>query len=415
MPYKQLFNTKYFYHPTYIGHGITSFVYKGYFLDQNENKIFVAIKQIDMNKISLKVANYIQTEIYILQSLSHPNIVKMYDNFELIYNDIKYTFIVFEWLSKYELDILINNTYNKWSDDDILYLFTDIVNCVKYLHENNIIHRDIKPSNIVLVSNNKSKYKNIGLKLIDFGFSIKVIDNELHNTMCGSPIYMAPEIPLNKPYSKKVDIWALGVVLHQMKYGCVPFKGCKTLFDLISMWEKNNYKIGNNDIDNPINILINNLLDKNPDSRYSCDDIINYINLYFDKSIYQTASSINIKQSLPMPISNISVTQIFDNHNHSKFKFSLENKDFINKSLTLSTIPRVGSLDEYFLINYHNDIDESYVIIDNYSPINIIEDNNESIFSRILIIDDLSIDKCMNYINNIKNMIYKNMTKLIKD
>ena len=421
MPYNQLFDTKYYYHPTYIGYGVTSYVYKGYFISTNNEKIFVAIKQIAMEKISMKIANYINNEIQILSELNHPYIVKMYDHFvRTDDNGDIFTYIIFEWLSKNELELLIKKDHLRWNDDDILYLFAELMKGIKYLHDNGIIHRDIKPTNIVLVPNDNSKYKNIGLKLIDFGFSIKS-DTNLQNTVCGSPMYMAPEMPLGKAYDKKVDIWSLGVVLHQMKYGIVPFSSCKTMYDLLCMWEKNEYvlgKIDDKEVDkkNVAYILIEKMLNHNIEQRVDADDIIKYINDYFESKIvyYSIASESNINeittvaQSLPPP----QFTKLFIDHDHSKFKFDFEQENFINKSLTNSTIPRVGSLEDYFIIiNEKPEADATFDMIDDYFDL-VTFTSNDSIFNRIPLIDNFSIDKCVAYINDAKNIITDKLRKL---
>ena len=77
------------------------------------------------------------------------------------------------------------------------------------LSENQIMHRDIKPSNIMLHQGN--------IKIGDFGFCKPMeFEDQITQTMVGSPIYMAPEILLNEPYSLKADIWSLGVLLFEL-------------------------------------------------------------------------------------------------------------------------------------------------------------------------------------------------------
>merc|ERR1712168_1224912 len=77
-------------------------------------------------------------------------------------------------------------------------LFSQIMNALKYLHENNIVHRDLKCENILIASENK-------LKLGDFGFAREYKEDEdlLSETFCGSPAYAAPEIIQGTPYNCK--------------------------------------------------------------------------------------------------------------------------------------------------------------------------------------------------------------------
>lgn len=94
----------------------------------------------------------------------------------------------------------------------------DIVFGVKYLHSMNIIHRDLKPDNCLFDCNNR-------MKIADFGVSKRNSNqNPEFQTLCGTPLYMAPEVFLDEPYDKTVDIWSLGVMFYEMAMYEVPFK-----------------------------------------------------------------------------------------------------------------------------------------------------------------------------------------------
>lgn len=85
------------------------------------------------------------------------------------------------------------------------------------LFKANILHRDIKPSNIL--------FKEGVLKLADFGFCKELQqDNDLTQTMVGSPIYMAPEVLKGQPYDSRADIWSLGVILYEMLFKQCPYE-----------------------------------------------------------------------------------------------------------------------------------------------------------------------------------------------
>jgi serine/threonine-protein kinase ULK/ATG1 len=70
------------------------------------------------------------------------------------------------------------------------------------------------------------------LKIADFGFATFLRPSELADTICGSPMYMAPEIKFQSPYSVKVDLWSLGVILNELITGKTPFPAAKTPFEL---------------------------------------------------------------------------------------------------------------------------------------------------------------------------------------
>ena len=131
---------------------------------------------------------------------------------------------------------------------------------MKYLLENKIIHRDLKPQNILVT--------NLGdIKISDFGFA-RYFDNDMViQTICGSPLYMAPEIMKNKKYDLKSDLWSVGIILFEMLVGHAPFKA-KNIFDLMKQIEKNDVKIPRDTkISDDCKDLLLKLLQKDPEKR----------------------------------------------------------------------------------------------------------------------------------------------------
>ena len=89
-----------------------------------------------------------------------------------------------------------------------------------HLHSLDIIHRDIKSDNVMI---NKNGY----LVLIDFGISFKLKPGLEASTVAGTMQYMSPEMLCNQKYGKSIDWWAMGVLLYQMMFGCLPYRMSK--------------------------------------------------------------------------------------------------------------------------------------------------------------------------------------------
>ena len=97
---------------------------------------------------------------------------------------------------------------------------------LNYLHKKRIIHRDIKPDNCII---DQKGY----LKIIDFGISKYLKDQDLTNTICGTPHYMAPEIISGKGYSFSADYWSFGITLFEIFYDYLPFgQGATEVLDI---------------------------------------------------------------------------------------------------------------------------------------------------------------------------------------
>ena len=97
---------------------------------------------------------------------------------------------------------------------------------LNYIHNKRIIHRDIKPDNCMI---DQKGY----LKVIDFGISKYLKDEDFTNTICGTPHYMAPEIISGKVYSFSADYWSFGITLFEIFYDYLPFgQGAREILDI---------------------------------------------------------------------------------------------------------------------------------------------------------------------------------------
>ena len=84
-----------------------------------------------------------------------------------------------------------------------------------------LLQRDLKPGNILLASSGA----HVCAKIADFGFACALAPARLAQTMCGSPLYMAPEVLFEQQYDARADLWSVGVLLFEMLVGHVPFSG----------------------------------------------------------------------------------------------------------------------------------------------------------------------------------------------
>ncbi|XP_055591092.1 ovarian-specific serine/threonine-protein kinase Lok isoform X2 [Uranotaenia lowii] len=159
----------------------------------------------------------VMNEVNIMKSLEHPCVIKMHD----IVNRPDSVYMVLEFMKGG--DLLTRITSNKFlSEKTSKLFFLQMCHAVKYLHAKGITHRDLKPDNILLENDDEETL----LKVSDFGLSKFVQKDSVMRTLCGTPLYVAPEVLSTGgkgSYTRKVDIWSLGVVLFTMLSGTLPF------------------------------------------------------------------------------------------------------------------------------------------------------------------------------------------------
>ncbi|OQR82159.1 calcium/calmodulin-dependent protein kinase [Thraustotheca clavata] len=155
----------------------------------------------------------VSTEVAFLKSLSHPNIVKVYDFFV----EKNGYYVVMELLEGGDLYERLHAN-GVFSEDATRLIVHKILLALRHCHQNNIVHRDLKPENILLTST----ICDTQIKLADFGFATKVRHKALEE-FCGTAGYVAPEIIKSLPYSTPVDIWSVGIIMYVLLTGNLPF------------------------------------------------------------------------------------------------------------------------------------------------------------------------------------------------
>ena len=237
-----------------------------------------AIKVIDKrNQTNIEQKTYFHREMEIMYKIHHPNVVKLFGNFE----DDNYCYLIMEYISKGNIYHLIPKDRRKrLSTQVVASLMKDVISAVYFLHNMNppIIHRDIKPENVLLAEGNIAK-------LTDFGWSNYIQGEEKRNTVCGTPIYLAPEIINETGHDEKVDIWCIGVLLFELSTGTVPFAGND--IDTLKM-NINAVKINwPRDINLEAKNLISKILKYDPSSRISLREMLMhpYFTKYFPNAV----------------------------------------------------------------------------------------------------------------------------------
>jgi calcium-dependent protein kinase len=226
------------------------------------------IKHENMNSSTIK------DEIDILKKLSHPNIVKIYE----FYESTNCFYLINEFCDQGELYNYINNCL--LNEQQLSIIFYQVFSGLCYLHENNILHRDIKPENILISKkeqdlNTKEEY--FWIKIIDFGTAKIFEKGEKEKKIVGSAYYIAPEV-LDQNYNEKCDTWSVGVILYMFLVGRAPFDGYNNEEIINSIrtknYDENNPKLLEHSAE--VRDLINNLLDKNTEKRFSAKEALNH-------------------------------------------------------------------------------------------------------------------------------------------
>ena len=233
----------------------------------------VAIKVIEKVPSNIIDDMEIKNEINILKSLSHPNIVKIYEFFDTA---VDY-YIVTEYCKKGELFEYINN---KYSERQLAVLFYQVFSGLCYLHEKKILHRDLKLENLMISEiekdiNTGEEY--FWMKIIDFGTAKIFERKKKEKEIIGSSYYITPEV-LKKNYNEKCDTWSVGVILYMTLTGVPPFDG-ETDEDIIHRIKIGKYsKTNKRFLEHSPEVidLVNSLLERNIDKRLSAKQALEH-------------------------------------------------------------------------------------------------------------------------------------------
>lgn len=268
----------------------------------------VAIKCVTLSQLNKKLKANLYCEIEILKGLHHPHIVALIDCRETN----AHINLMMEYCELGDLSLMIKQKY-QLEDNPMLidvarkypstreaglnevvvrHFLKQLASAMEFLRSRGFIHRDVKPQNLLLLPSPDDMAKRKGvpevmaaskdsavpvvginslpmLKLADFGFARSLPSTSLAETLCGSPLYMAPEILRYEKYDHRVDLWSIGTVLYELISGRPPFKASNHV-ELLRKIEQNEDLIRFSSkvaISREMKDIIRGLLKKKPDDR----------------------------------------------------------------------------------------------------------------------------------------------------
>ncbi|KAM4068109.1 kinase [Hirsutella rhossiliensis] len=222
-----------------IGKGSFAQVYMGW---HTKTKAAVAIKSVELARLNKKLKENLYGEIHILKALRHPHIVALHDCVE----SSTHINLVMEYCELGDLSLFIKKREklithpathemarkypvapNSGLHEVVIrHFLKQLSSALEFLRSKNYVHRDVKPQNLLLLPSRSFRDQRAFhiMSLADFGFARVLPSTSLADTLCGSPLYMAPEILRYERYDAKADLWSVGTVLYEMITGRPPFR-----------------------------------------------------------------------------------------------------------------------------------------------------------------------------------------------
>nr|XP_033334003.1 peripheral plasma membrane protein CASK-like isoform X3 [Megalopta genalis] len=183
-----------------------------------------AVKIVDVAKFTSSPGlstNDLKREATICHMLKHPHIVELLET----YSSEGMLYMVFEYMDGSDLCFEVVRRANDgfvYSEAVASHYMRQILEALRYCHENDIIHRDLKPQCALLAG----KANSVPVKLRGFSVAVQLQSCQANGVgRVGCPHFMAPEVIQRKQYGKPGDVWSAGVLLHVLLTGTLPFVG----------------------------------------------------------------------------------------------------------------------------------------------------------------------------------------------
>ncbi|KAG5280024.1 hypothetical protein AALO_G00084100 [Alosa alosa] len=206
-------------------------------------------------------------EIQLMNHLHHPKLVQCLG----AYDNKPEVVMVMEFIAGGELfERIVDDSYEHTESTSARYMH-QVLDGVRFMHEQNIIHLDLKPENIVCVDKSSTS-----IKVIDFGLASKLDPSTPLTVMHGTPEFVAPEVINYEPVNFGTDMWSIGVICYILLSGESPFQGSSDAETLAlvtaAQWEFDDESF--EDISSEARNFISSLLNKNMRRRMSCEEAL---------------------------------------------------------------------------------------------------------------------------------------------
>lgn len=220
---------------------------------------------------------------------------KLFPTFHGMYIEDHYpperAFLMSEFIAGSNVDQLLRSS-GRFDEEYALPIMRDMATFVYACHSRGVIHRDIKLMNFML---QHETHRTFG---IDMGFSKVLLRNDSgkpispllyqqhHFYICGTPVYMAPEIMMGGPYTASIDVWALGICFYQLLYGTNPihsksesFIDLKNVDHLKQAYDRchKSFVLDDVQVSSHLNVMIKRMLDPDSERRLTIDEVVKWI------------------------------------------------------------------------------------------------------------------------------------------
>ena len=249
-----------------IGRGSFAVVWRARHAETGQR---VAVKEIRLDKLNRKLRESLESEIQVLQRSRHGNIIRLHD----IIKEEKRIFLVLEYCAGGDVSEFIKK-HGRVREDVARHFMRQMASGLRAMRAQNLIHRDLKPQNLLLTVASPDAE----LKIADFGFARYMHPTGMAETLCGSPLYMAPEILGYQKYDAKADLWSVGTILYELLVGRPPFTGVNPM-QLLRNIERSDAKIPSkvaNALSRECVSILRGLLRRNPVERMGFDEFFDH-------------------------------------------------------------------------------------------------------------------------------------------